>query len=122
MKHEVVSNEQEIRDGMRAFHTAQERLAASLSRSSVYSVVQTGWYSTDIDPRRGCFAYVQKQSRLEDVVGDIVEVSYRANRSVFVYVLGAADLPYELHLSRRAFVALNTLGHESLSCTLGVWE
>jgi hypothetical protein len=126
MRHDIVSDEQEVRDAMRAFDTAQMLLGTGRAASRrVIGNVEVGWYGSEIDPNRGSMAYVRAGSPLEDFIGDVVQVSHvrgGTQHMLLAYVMGAADVPYELHLNRVIFARLDMLSEEFLHCSVRVFE
>jgi hypothetical protein len=68
---------------------------------------------------RGSFALVNKGGPLEANVGDRVRV-INDDRSVIVYVVASEDLDFDIHLSRRAFGAIELLAQESIDVTIEV--
>lgn len=64
-----------------------------------------GWYGTATQEDRGCLAIVNLNGPLLDYVGDRLNLSYK-QRSVAVYVFGSGDIPYDIALARRPFMAL----------------
>lgn len=111
--------EQELLDGRRAFPVAQQLFAGALLRQ-VSGFVSVGWHDTETHPEAGSFAVVKLRGAYDDeLIGEVLEVR-AGHRSVFVYVVGAADVDFELSLSRRAFLALGVLANDSLDCLVGV--
>lgn len=127
MRKDVVSDEQEVRDAMRAYDTAQALLLSGRASSRrVVGNVQVGWYGSEIDANRGSMAYVRVGSVLEDFIGDVVQITHlnqqTTEKRVLAYVLGAADVPYDLHLNRILFARLDMLSSEFLRCSVRVFE
>lgn len=94
----------EIETGRRAFATAQQYFLGG--PVDVEQQMTVGWYDTSVNPETGCFALVQQNAGLDDWVGEILRVTF-GRRVVFVYVLDTADVPWQLALARRPFVALH---------------
>lgn len=114
-------SEIEFSYGERAFPKAQELFAAlAPSRSSRWpTAVQAGWYDTSVETATGSFAVVQAGAGLDDLVGEILRVTYGA-RSALVYVVGVRAVSLPLLLSRRPFLALAGLYAEFIDVTLEV--
>lgn len=95
------------------FKEAQKALGAVPSPGVRFSVCS--WHGLRIDSRRGCFAVVRSGSPLADLVGERLKITDRKTRR-FVYVYcraEAIDLPDDITLARRAFVALRPLWTET---------
>lgn len=111
---------QEINVGRRGFPEAQRLFASGLERR-VGSLIDVGWYGTEVHPESGAFALVRIGGPLEDLVGEVVRVARPdTEREAYVYVLGARDVPEDLVLFRRAFAELGGLYLERLSCLVEV--
>lgn len=105
----VGSGEIEITTGRRAFAKAQELFSGAPVGSS--QRMSVGWHDTSVNAETGSFAVVQ--AGFEDLVGEIVRVTSN-RRQVFCYVLDTADVPVQLSVTRRVFLALNRLTIEAL--------
>jgi hypothetical protein len=95
------------------FREAQKALAGYPAPGVRFGV--GSWHGLRIDSRRGCFAVVRSGSPLDDLVGQRLKVTDRKTRR-FVYVYCRAeviDLPDDITLARRAFVALRPLWTET---------
>lgn len=112
--------EPEILMGLRGFPDAQLDLAGS-ALSQWPGIVDVSWYDTAIRPEVGSFAVVRDGGPMGDLVGEILRIVY-GERSVFVYCIGASDVPTDLALARRAFLALDVLNRESISVLVQVIE
>lgn len=74
------------------------------------------WHGLRIDSLRGSFAVVRSGGPLDDLVGSRLRITDRRTRRV-VYVYCRAevvDLPDDITLARRAFVALRPLWTETV--------
>lgn len=111
--------EPEILIGRRAFPMTQQ-LFAGVGRR-LPEQVDIGWYGTETHPEAGAFALVRDGWGLDELIGEILRVTV-GTRAVFVYVVGARGVPTDIALSRRAFLALGRLSHESLTMTVEVVE
>lgn len=80
------------------------------------------WHGLRIDSLRGSFAVVRTGSPLEDLVGERLRVTdLRTRRVVYVYCRAEViDLPDDLTLARRAFLALRPLWTETASVKIEV--
>jgi hypothetical protein len=108
----------EVADARRSFSKAQELLAGVPFRLIPY--VEVGWYDTAAHPEDGCFALVREEGPYTDLVGEVLRVTYGSRPGVFVYVIGGADIPQDLALYRRAFLAVALLTKESIGATVEV--
>jgi hypothetical protein len=102
----------------RAFPIAQQLLAGVPILTPPLDL-SIGWYDTALDPERGSFAVVAEGGEHEDLIGEVIAVSYRG-RSVNAYVLGARGISAELALQRRAFLAIAVPSAESLEAQVEV--
>jgi hypothetical protein len=96
----------------RAFPVAQQLLAGVPILTPPLDV-SVGWYDTALDPERGSFAVVAEGGEHEDLIGEVIAVTYRG-RSVNAYVLGARGISTEFALQRRAFLAIAVPSTESV--------
>lgn len=103
----------------RAFPEAQ-RLLAGGSVARVGSI-EVGWHGTGTHPELGSsHAVVRSFAGYDDLVGEVLRIRRGSRPAIFVYVLGARDVPTPVSVSRRAFMALGLLAEESLECTVEV--
>lgn len=103
--------------GRRAFPAAQELLAGSPTAPEQRMVL--GWHDSSVSAETGSFAVVAVGGGLDVLIGQIVRVRY-GHRTVFAYVLAAADVPVELSLTRRTFAGLSPLSPESIDALVAV--
>lgn len=77
--------------------------------------VQTtvGWYDTGVDDREGAFCLIDNGGALEDLVGDVVQVTVE-DVTIWVYCLGGAALDQPIALARTAFSKVAMLSEESV--------
>lgn len=77
---------------------------------------ECSWHGLRIDSFRGSFAVVRVGSPLADLVGSRLKVTDRVTRRVvYVYCRAeVADLPDDITLARRAFLALRPLWTETV--------
>jgi hypothetical protein len=101
-----VSDEIEISQGQRAWGASQALLGAP--STTMLGMIKTGWYDTQTSPYRGAFALVNRGGPYEALVGEVLELT-RGTRTSYVYVVGAANLPTDFALARRAFLSLGAL-------------
>jgi hypothetical protein len=109
------AQEVEILAARRAFGVAQSLLAGGPVEAPVALTV--GWHDSSVNSESGSFAVVQSNAGLDDLVGEVVQVTFY-NRSLFAYVLEDADVPTQLSITRRLFLALNRLTVVSLQCSV----
>jgi hypothetical protein len=103
------------------FASAQAALAGQPQPGSARTAV-CSWHGLRVDPMRGCFAVVRTGSPLDGLVGERLKVTDRRTRR-FVYVYCRAevvDLPDDLTLARRAFLALRLLWTETAKVKIEV--
>ena len=110
--------EPEVATARRSFLDAQAALDAP-TRTTLADLVTVGWHDTSVHPERGSFAVVARDGPLTDLIGELLRVSARG-RSVIVYCMASADVPFDLSLARRAMVPLTTLARSSMDCTIEV--
>lgn len=111
----VIPTELEISVGRRAFPMAQDLFAGAPVGPP--ASVPCGWYGSSVNSESGSFALVRVGAGLDDLIGEIVSVTY-AQRQVFVYVLQGAQLPdtFDLGLARRPFAAISRLTAAAILC------
>jgi hypothetical protein len=86
------------------FYEAQRALR--VGHASVGAIpVACGWHGAGFDSRRGCFALARPDGPLAAAVGRRVHVS-SGTRGVYAVLVGTADVPDPLSLTRRTFMAL----------------
>lgn len=105
--------EPEVSKGRRAFPVAQQLFAGAPVAAE--RTIECGWYDTSVHPESGAFALVQVGAGLDDLIGEIVQVTNGA-RSAFVYVMQAAAIPTPFGLARRAWFAIANPSEESVEC------
>lgn len=76
-----------------------------------------GWHDSSVNPESGSFALVQTGAGLDDLIGEIIRVQFYT-REVFAYVLDSADVPAQVSITRRLFLALNRLTIVSLQANV----
>lgn len=99
----VRAPELEIAAARRAFKTAQDLLSGGPVGPETR--LDVGWYDSKTNPESGSFAVVALGAGLDDLIGEIVRVTF-AGRVVYVYVLTSADVPWPMAVYRRVFMAL----------------
>lgn len=102
--------EEEIAIGRRAFPETQRLLDGPVLQQAA-NLQTCGWHGTLTHPEDGAFALVSLDRT--EWRGETVRVT-AGDRSVLVYVIGSRDLPVDISLTRRAFMALAPLYRESL--------
>lgn len=111
--------EPELLIGQRAFPESQ-RLFAGAPFRRLSARVEVGWYGTEVHPLAGAFAVVREGADLDDLIGEVIRLSYRGRES-YVYVLAARGVPTDIAVYRRAFFpALAGLWRESIGCIVEV--
>lgn len=107
--------------GRRAFSTTQAAWNTRSVTRRFTRLIDIGWYDSSVDAEDGAFALVDESSELTDLVGDLIKVTRSGALSVWVYVLGVADLDeFEIGLTRRAFMQIGILANESVPCVVEV--
>jgi hypothetical protein len=109
------AQEVEILAARRAFAVAQALLSGGPIQAPAN--LSVGWHDSSVNSESGSFAVVQTNAGLDDLIGEVVQVDYNG-RVVFAYVLEDADVPVQVSVTRRVFLALNRLTIESLTCAV----
>jgi hypothetical protein len=103
----------------RGWYSAQRALAGQ-SLSGTRRAASVEWHHTSLDDHEGAFALVREGGPLEELVGDVLRVSY-GTRAAYVYVIDASDeIDADLSLARRAFLQLANLADDERRMTLEV--
>jgi hypothetical protein len=111
--------EQALLDSRRAFPMAQQLLAGGVTRV-LPARVSVGWHDTSIEPEAGSIAVVRRGAGLDDLFGSVLALTDDAGRELFVYVIGARGVPFDISVARRPFLSLGLLSRESVRCPVGV--
>jgi hypothetical protein len=101
----AVPVEQEILDGQRAWLSTQAIFDGGTLREAT-EVETVGWYGTRTHTLEGAFAVVRVG--LEDLIGETLRVTHR-RRAAVVYVVAARDIPQDVAVTRRSWMAFETL-------------
>lgn len=109
--------EEEVLWARRAWGKSQALLDGSALRN--YGPVAVGWHEATTHHEVGAFAVVRTGGPWDELIGEILRLTY-ANRSVFVYCFGGANVPTDLSLSRPAFLRLALLSNESVNAIVEV--
>ena len=110
--------EPEVAAARRSWLAAQAALDAPTVRV-LPGTIATGWHDTSAHPERGFFAVVRQDGPLLDLIGELLRVSVRG-RSVIVYCMASADVPFDLSLARRAMFPLAALPRDYVDCSVEV--
>lgn len=112
----------------RAFPETQRLLASpALRRLSETSTV--GWHGAATSPAEPAFALVRRGGPLdnnavgddEGVIGEVLILTRTGGDDpIYVYCLGAADLPTDISVTLRAFIALAVPTAEQIECLVAV--
>jgi hypothetical protein len=81
-----------------------------------------GWYGTIVNDERGAFCVVNPDSDLADEVGNYLRIKHSYSGTldaISVYCVESHSIPYDLALSRRAFLALAPLWTPYLNVRVG---
>lgn len=114
----ILPAEPEILAARQGFTDAQEALVGTpISREA--GLPSCGWYGTAVSSERGSFALVNRGGPLEGLVGERLKLTW-AERSVYVYVFGSEDLDWDIHITRRAFAALELLAVDRIDLIVEV--
>jgi hypothetical protein len=106
--------EVEIMAGRRVFATAQALLSGGPIAGLASQRLSVGWHNSSVNSESGSFAVVAQNGGLDDLVGEIVSIKY-SNAIIYAYVLTTADVPVQLSVTRRLFLAMNRLTLESIT-------
>jgi hypothetical protein len=103
----------------RGWYSAQAALAGPVVPKTRLAV-SVEWHHTAVDDHEGAFALVREGGPLEEMVGDVLLVSY-GGRAVYAYVVDASDeMDADLSLARRAFLGLANLATDEQQMTMEV--
>lgn len=117
---ETLPNEPDILEAKQPFPEVQARYAQAGARGVIAEGFTVGWVGTSVLTTRGALCLVNYDDpTLERFIGEWLRVWYGL-RSVSVYCAASGVLPYQIGLTRRAFLALDLPSTEMLSCTLEV--
>lgn len=109
-------SEMEVMWARRALAEAQDFLRGVPSGSP--TPIDLGWHDSTTHPEVGSFAVVRAGGPLDDsAVGSVMRLSF-SGREVFAYVVGGADVPTDLSLSRPLFARLALLSSETVRATM----
>lgn len=109
--------EPEIQAGRRVFAVAQQLLAGGPVSGTPAQSLAVGWHDSSVNPEDGSFAVVGQNQGLDDLVGEIISVTYFGT-TIYAYVLDIADVPVQISVTRRLFCALNRLTLTSLTAVV----
>jgi len=101
----AVQFEQEILDGQRAWTYSQAAFEGGTVRE-LTEAATLGWYGTRTHVLEGAFGVVRPG--LEDLVGEVVRFTYQ-RRAAVIYLLAVRDIPQDIAVTRRAWMALAPL-------------
>ena len=107
----MLPNEPEVLLARQSFSDAQWSFSGLGERFGTYYTC--GWYGTELNDERGCFALVDDTGPLADLIGDRLRLRYD-QRAVFVYCFGSTELPHDVAITRRAFAALALLSLDEI--------
>lgn len=110
--------ERELLDSRRAWPESQ-RIFRGAALRRLPTRVEVGWHFNEVDPEQGAVAVVRDGAGLDYLIGEILRVAI-GTRQAFVWVRGARGVPHDLSLTRRAFLAIGLLSHESLACVVEI--
>lgn len=103
----------------RSFATAQGLLAGGPVSGLPARLLEVGWHDSSVDAEDGSCAVVQTGAGLDDLVGEVVGVTF-GGVTVYAYVLTTADVPVVVSVTRRVFAALYRLTPASLLASVAV--
>jgi hypothetical protein len=109
----VLPAEPEILAARQGFADAQRDLAG-VAVERMPGLPSCGWYGTAVSAERGSFALVNRGGPLEALIGDRLKLTY-GDCSVYVYCFGSEDLDWDIHITRRAFAALELLAVDRIA-------
>jgi hypothetical protein len=102
------------------FYEAQRALRIGHAHMGAIPVA-CGWHGESFDPRKGCFALARPDGPLAVAVGRRVHVS-SGTRGVYAVLVGTADVPDPLSLTRRTFMALGFPSVDNVHVSVMVFE
>lgn len=77
-----------------------------------------GWYGTAIQPERGSFCIVNANGDLANQIGNYLSVTY-GGLSTALYCVETRQIPYDIAITRRAFLDLAPLWKPYLNVRVG---
>lgn len=107
--------ELEIMAARRSFAMAQQLLAGGPISGLPSQKLTVGWHGSSVNSESGSFALIDQSSGLDDLIGEVVSIAY-AGATIYAYVLTAADLPAQMTVTRRLYLAMNRLTIPSITC------
>lgn len=115
----VPALEPEVLWARRAFPKAQQ-LLAGVAHRQVGVRIPACWHEGRAHPERGSFAVVQRGHAYEELLGEILIVTYRRQPPIYVYCVNTADVPQPISLYRRAYIELSRLSRDAIDCKIEV--
>lgn len=109
----LVSDEPEILDGSRSWAASQAAFLGVPDELRTRSDVECTWYEAPVGDFTGAFALIQDGGPLEDLVGDVLQVQFKAKR-IFVYCVGGESLETPIALNLVAFLRLANPSRDSI--------
>lgn len=104
----ILPPEPEIIDAALPFPDAQVALDGT-TEQTIGAFQVCNWYGPNLHPDRGCYAIVNADGDLEDLVGDRLRLRY-GNKSVVVYCFTTiSDIDESILITRRAYAKLGLL-------------
>lgn len=107
----------ELMIAARAFPEAQRLLAGEPSLT--VGQISLGWHDTAADGTTGAAAVARSGGPYEELIGEVLRVTYGPNEA-FVLVVGRAAVAADLSLARRAFFALAPLSEETIDAVVEI--
>lgn len=97
------------------FYEAQAEFARGAPDPLQRYIAQCGWHGTVVDEEVDSFALVRADGPLADLVGERLKITrVDRPRTVYAYCHDEADLPDEISLPQRLFLALGFLASDNL--------
>lgn len=108
----------EVLEARYDFELAQRRLGGD-EGVALSGFFACGWYGTAIQEDRGCFAIANTDGPFAPYVGQRLELT-RSRRSVIVFCFAQTDLPHDIALARRPYMALESPAIDEIFVTAAV--
>ena len=105
--------EPELLDAARSYPNAQAALAGTVDPNQERIRASACWYDTSVSEYAGSFGLVKTGSAIEELVGDIVLVTY-GHKSTWLYIVGSANLPTDLGIAREPWSRIADLALQSI--------
>lgn len=111
--------EPELLDAARAYPNAQAALGGTVDPNQRRLRADACWYDTAVSDYAGSFGLARVGSPVEELVGDIVLVTYN-HKSTWLYLVGSANLPTDLGIAREPWSRIADLALSAIRVRIEV--